>query len=354
MALCRICGKVLAGGDALELAKDQVTLAYFGGFNSCSGSSPEGLAATDKFNAVKAALEALGKTVFTLKTCYDGMDSVLIRWRASGDPNTYAARWDNPFAEGQIETGLSVMSNGYKRPIYIIGHSYGGWLSSNLVAHVAATNPSGAKAIRGLYTIDAISPYHCNQAGYAGTVAKGVTNRINPWESRSVGGCSASPPQFSKNDGKTYPASIANNADNVIRDLIKGAVQQWRAYYQSLDYLHSSAINDAGGFPYNRFISYSRPFLAGTSSAPHVKIHNDPVVWDDLRAAILRQVTGRAAPRLQDSDEDAVEATLTGTPATQAEMDEPIELAATSVLEKSLEDYFPRGIRGRCGVARIL
>lgn len=256
----------VAGGNT-------VLLVYMGGFNSCSSDSPDGLYGMAKYNELKTAMEGRGKTVLSFFSCYNGFSSTELKYRSNGGAVQTTA-WDNP---RPLFDAVKALSNDHTLPTYVIGHSYGGWLSSSMAMYF------GGNAIRGLYTIDPISPYHCNQGMFAATVAASlsVVNAFTP-----PNGCERAPSQYTSNDNRTYPPGLVNNSANRLRTMARAGAAEWRSYYQTKDYLHSSAIPQAGGFPGNTFVRYW-VFVIGTNSAPHVRIHIEKEVWDSIRSRVL-------------------------------------------------------------------
>ena len=279
---------------AATRSKTEVVLAYFGGFNSCGDpGNPTGLSAMAQFEAVKASLVAAGKSVQQMISCYRGMDSNLIIWQSSLQPDFYSVNWNDPAQNGQLFDEVVLMTDNFRRPLIVVGHSYGGWLASNFAGHLTAKYEfdRASPPIENLLTIDPISPYHCSQVAYAGTVLQwsspgAVLGRLIS----GPGPCEQAPPQISQGDGVKYPKQIDNSYNGRVRVLVNQASKSWLNMYQTRDFLHSSAIDSNDGRPENRLISYSNVPVPGTSSSPHVQIHSEGEVWEAISAKVAETI----------------------------------------------------------------
>lgn len=272
--------------SAIERSKTEIVIAYFGGFNSCGApQNPTGLFALDRFLQLKNALTVSGLQVHTITSCYRGVDSNHIVWQSSLQPDFYSVAWDDPGAEGQLFDEVVLLTENFRRPLFVIGHSYGGWLSTNLAAHLTAKYglDEASKVIEALITIDPISPYHCNQATYAGTVLQ--------WASPGAtlarvilgpGDCERAPIQITQADRRIYPKDIVNIIPGRVRNYVKNSTKRWLNFFQERDFLHSSAIASSDGIPENRLVSYTNVPMPGTNEAPHNAIHRDAEVWTGI------------------------------------------------------------------------
>lgn len=289
---CRTPTPVAAVQSAAPLSTERVALVYMGGFNSCGGGTPRGLAGIEHFDHLRASLAAAGKKVSYVLACYNGLTSGTIRWLSSAAPDEiYALDWRKPGDPGQVFDEASRLTDAFTVPLFMIGHSYGGWLAANMAANVVAAHPELAGVVKGLYTIDPISPYHCNQVKYAATVARSQGILGGPADEP----CQRAPLQLGKADGVTYPAAIANNADGKLFGFVRMAAKSWLNFYQEKDFLHSSPVIGGDGFPENKLMPYDGPILsfAGT---PHLKIHKSEAVWAAIGAAIRSTIFGATPP----------------------------------------------------------
>ena len=279
---------------AATRSKTEVVLVYFGGFNSCGdAANPTGLAGMAQFEAVKASLVAAGKSVQQMISCYRGMDSNLIVWQSSLQADFYSVNWNDPAQNGQLFDEVVHMTDHFRRPLIVIGHSYGGWLATNFAAHLTtkyefdrASNP-----IENLITIDPISPYHCSQVVYAGTVLQWTSPGATIGRLISgPGPCEKAPPQITQADGVKYPKEVDNSYNGRVRILVNSASKSWLNMYQDRDFLHSSAIDSSDGRPENRLITYTNVPIPGTGSSPHVQIHTEGEVWEKIGTKVAETI----------------------------------------------------------------
>lgn len=278
--------------SASDAPSDQreIVIAYFGGFNSCgSAENPSGLYAWDRFQQLRAAYARSGTLVHFVASCYYGTTSDTILWQSSRLSEYYAVPWDHPNASGQVFDEVTRLTKMFKLPLFIIGHSYGGWLATNFAAQAFARYGAedGSKIIQGLFTIDPISPYHCGQASYASTVLQWASPGATL--ARMITGegpCEQAPPQITHADDRLYPGDVPNIIAGRIQNYVKRGTKVWVNFYQDRDFLHSSAIESLDGMPINRRVVYTNVPMPGFNSAPHVAIHRDAEVWSTIVSKI--------------------------------------------------------------------
>jgi pimeloyl-ACP methyl ester carboxylesterase len=142
--------------------------------------------------------EASGLATEALITCY-GSDAVVV--------NAWASNPDDVSRDDQLgfaDKVLSAMQE--EREIYLIGHSYGGWLSMKLASHLNEQNTK----IKGLFTVDPISRKYCT---------------------------------FSLPTGcQQFPGDISKQAQLALKE----GSELWHNYYQTQTwYLHSASAEHA-------------------------------------------------------------------------------------------------------------
>lgn len=289
LAACRSPTNGASLGEATSAdlsAPGKALLVYMGGFNSCRRGTPLKLAAINELSKVRDAVTAAGFEARWVLTCYDGMSSTVIRWTSSADPEkVFGIAWNEPGRKGELFDEVTNLTDDLTVPLFIVGHSYGGWLAANLAAYIGRA-PNGRGAVHGLFTIDPISPYHCNQISYAATIAK-AQNHFS-WL-MTENGCQHAPIQLSTKDGATYPGLMRNDSDGVVHGLIRTSARLWRNFYQDRDFLHSSAVPVTANLPENTHIPFGT-FVLGLTSTPHTKIHVSADVWNAIRGTTLQRL----------------------------------------------------------------
>jgi hypothetical protein len=265
-------------------------LVYMGGFNSC-GDKGIDLAGKVRWKHIKTRLqgrESPYRDVRFLISCYDGWTSSTIRWQSSGDPDEYNVPWDHPDQKDQIFDEVVRLAEGFAPhvDVYMVGHSYGAWLESNLVAYVGARfreqlandpDPEHKRPlIKGLFAMDDINPNDCDQLGYAATLLN----------MGGGAGCQRAPQQYTMLDDRPYPG-LGRGRRTGMRDLIMLVTKKWRRYVEEDDNLHSAELPFSGKPGPKELVRHYPKGLFGTSASGHQRIHVDDFVWDRIESEIL-------------------------------------------------------------------
>ena len=178
------------------------TILAFGGNRSCKpgGDSLPSPLATDmarRLIGMVHLVRSVGRPVEVLTSCFTDPDRVLV------SRNLSSTSEDLDF-ETLVEQ--SVSSSDENHSLFIIGHSYGGWIAMRTAERIAAQSGK----IAGLVTIDPISRRECT-----------YTN----WDN-----CLSAPRDLSQKSLETIAANSGN----------------WTNFYQTrTSYLHSSTIAQA-------------------------------------------------------------------------------------------------------------
>ncbi len=161
-----------------------------------------------------------------------------------------------------IISRIEQLSENYARPIFVIGHSHGGWLAARLVESFRGTVRHGY-----LITVDPISFVECNPATYADALLS--LGKI--WE--TIRPCRQAPGDFT-----------ASTFQQIRRNL---GVNRWLSYYQqNFIPLHSGAVPGADtNLDMSPFLSKLKGGVAATWNA-HVRIANLRSIWHSARVAL--------------------------------------------------------------------
>ena len=233
----------------LLAASNAPLLIFHGGRGSCKysshteGRSPYGMSLYRSFYALHQKLRRhYGKgEIKYLVGCF-GYRSPLNEpslYFTSEDPKTIQVAQPGELPEIVQEL---MASNPY-RPIYIAGHSYGGWRAMRLAERLGHLYD-----IRGLYTMDPISPVNC-----------GTFQFLTGYK-----GCKEAPTDLD-------------------RERIKENSQIWVNFYQNRDKgLHSSEIEEAT----NLHLTYKKD-PPSKSGACHPYADEDPRVWKIIHRAVF-------------------------------------------------------------------
>ncbi len=164
---------------------------------------------------------------------------------------------------------VAALTEGRQHPLYVMGHSYGGWLAMYLAWYLP-TNTDIAL----LYAVDPITPAHCSASSYLWAVA-------NPFNaSAALAGCQRAPADFTLAD-RSY-----------LREHVRAG--GWRHFYQrNFVPLRSSAYTD--GVTPHRSYDLS-PMLTRTGVYPswnaHVGISELSLIWFGFESSIATDYGG--------------------------------------------------------------
>lgn len=257
-----------ATASGFARASAEPVIVTVGGFNSCyrttAGPTPAG---SDRW-----AKSARLTQRFThgdprwVRGCFDGGGRLY--WVSSAAPTV--VRSTSTDALVPFVLAVAERAGGERRPVYLHGHSYGGWVA----AQTAAALPSSVD-LRMLVTVDPISPAHCAVASYLRAVASPAAA---PWV---LAGC------------QRAPTDVGADMRRWVLDRLPDG--GWRHYYQrNFLPLRSSAFE--GAPPPHRSYDVSA-FLTHNGGAhpswnAHSGIDELSVVWYTLEASIERDLTG--------------------------------------------------------------
>jgi pimeloyl-ACP methyl ester carboxylesterase len=240
-----------------------------GGWDSCVGTSPFG------GNSTKAGVQMINDLTNYYKqpdVNWRGMSDHGIRWlfscftstselylRGNQDPDVVGGdAWDlNP-----LLSRIQTLSEDFRRPVIIIGHSHGGWLAMSLAEALPRPIANGFLA-----TIDPISFTECNPSTYWDAAFN-----LNIWSGTAP--CRQAPGDFT-------PARVERIRANL-------AGHQWKHYYQTyFAPLHSSDI--PGGPDLSLDMSSFFYVVSGGAAASlsaHTRIADLSSIWFGLAQAI--------------------------------------------------------------------
>lgn len=233
-----------------EIDKEGILLVS-GGWGSCKSDKTFSYIFEQ---SARLAHKALEKNIHykIVATCYgkfSGDMSIFLSWQPeklfSGNPK-------------QLSDFLYKISQQKEDPtsIYIMGHSYGGWLG----LAVASYFPKGT-ALNGLMSIDAISKINCRPVELIWSYLR---SSLGTWPHQ---GCVEAPSDFSMSD----------------LNHIKELSGWWENYFENQSiYLHSTAIKHADNFVVN--FEVNGPFEIFD---PHRKIFFDSRVWGRIEKKLL-------------------------------------------------------------------
>lgn len=247
-----------AGVVRTEASPVVVTL---GGFSSCavsrSGPTPAG---TDRWDqSVRISSRFARGDERWVRGCFDR--SSQLHFISSQNPtvvqSTSLARL-NPFFDA-----VAALTEGDRHPLYVMGHSYGGWLAMYLTCYLPLNTD-----IALLYTIDPISPVHCNVTSYVRALL------LPLGAGTALAGCQRPPSDFTVEDRNYLRSHVRDGG--------------WRHYYQrNFLPLRSNAYTD-GATPHRTYDL--SPLLTRTGVHPswnaHVGIAELSLLWMGFEGSI--------------------------------------------------------------------
>jgi hypothetical protein len=165
-----------------------------------------------------------------------------------------------------IISRIENLSDHYQRPIFVIGHSHGGWLAARIMENLRQPIRTGYLA-----TLDPISFVDCNPAVIADAFWQNAGWLPGVWG--HLDACRDAPRDFTA-------ASIAQ-----IRKNLGGS--RWRSYYQTnFSPLHSGPFQGADtNLDMSPFFSVIHGGAAASWNA-HIRMSTLSSIWAGLRAAI--------------------------------------------------------------------
>lgn len=196
--------------------------------NPAAAPDPNRVLELPRFRELLAkAPNYFGVTPEYVVSCYSAQDNS-IYFLTSRAPNEIRSSERPEF----IETIENMMTTG--APIYLIGHSHGGWLSIKTANDLAQNH-----RLKALFSIDPISRTGCTTSIFSN--------------------CTSAPRDISTQE----------------RQFIKSKTEKWQNFYQTeTSYLHSSPIDQAT--------------INLKVTAPHTEIQLTDIVWQSIDAAVYQ------------------------------------------------------------------
>ncbi len=288
-----IAASVLFPGTAFSEEKEPAPLyVVMGGFNSCRSPkqigpvptyktmSPHEMGMLHDFDchvrnpSEKALVDAKVETEQpkTIVTCFG----------PTGNPIIYGVSPQNakaPLSRVTVGSNGKLADNGLwdlirteagKRPVILIGHSYGGWLATQ-----AALNLDPAVKVKGIVTIDPISRVHCPVSSFAAGVGIRTFNYVRGIAPPPpVAGCVSAPSDVDEDAQKKITARTEFSLN---------------IYQKSQSTLHSDELKlfkkniVVEDLKLNEERQKKFPVLF---TEPHNLIWQDDAVWGHIRAAV--------------------------------------------------------------------
>lgn len=267
-----------------QASKTAPLVVVTGGYDSCVGDrqggvSPfgsnftaEGVRMVNELNDYYSspAVDWRGmsdKGIRWLFTCYTKSSDLY--YQGSNDDSVKQS-WDL----GTIVDRIENLSEGYNRPIFVIGHSHGGWLAMRLMELVRKPIISGFLA-----TIDPISLIECNAGVYADALVMiGTGWPGSAWD--RIASCRRAPGDFTVADIQRVKNNLGANP--------------WKHYYQThFVPLHSGVI--AGGPDFSLDMTPFFNIMAGgvaASWSAHTRISNLSSIWHALKTSLMNVYNG--------------------------------------------------------------
>ncbi len=222
---------------------ERVLFVVMGGYNSCPSSSrslpPHGMGMYPPFKKLETKLAASrsGMAITTLVSCLEAVappDGEALY--VVSDSPTKLQYGDSDKILSQVKGLLAKYPNA---PLFIAGHSYGGWMAMYLAEQIQSPQ------FKGLFTIDPISP-----------------------------ACGPLEVAFGSSECHSAPDDLDNSA-------IAAHAARWVNFYQTADaWLTSSKITQADE---NHFIDYEW--------GPHRDVDSDKRTWKRIELATFSSLT---------------------------------------------------------------
>jgi len=213
-------------------------------------------------NGMQGALATINRGVRWVFSCFS-KHSALYAQDNSDHSIAGSDSWDLNLIIDRIER----QSENYKRPVYIIGHSHGGWLAMQIALNLRKPLTGGYLA-----TIDPISLVECNAATYADALLWTVLSPVGGWE--ALAPCRRAP-----GDMGTW------GVNQIKKNIPPGS---WKHYYQTnFRPLHSGPMSG----PDNSLDMSPLLSLNGGAASTlnaHVRIANLSSVWFGLKVSLKR------------------------------------------------------------------
>lgn len=240
-----------------------------GGFNSCESSegtsTPRGNHRWDQ--GARLSEKFAQESELWLRSCFD-------KW---GNIHYISSLNRRRILTVTIDTldeylaTISTLSERGRNPVFILGHSHGGWLALTTIHQL----PSWV-SVKLISTVDPISPKHCTPSNYIAAIAAPI------FSGTVLEGCRQAPTDLNDSIRADILARIPDGS--------------WRHYYQrNFLPLSSSAF---GGSSLPHFTQDLSPFLSNFPSGarPSFNAHSGiaelSLVWYSFEVSLERALTG--------------------------------------------------------------
>jgi hypothetical protein len=262
LAVLAGCADVPDGRSSASVTvRASPVIVTIGGFNSCAvgseGPTPMNTERWDRASALTARF-ARGDARW-VRGCFDRQSRLYFISSSAPSVVTRATLADPyPFF-----SAVAALTDGPTHPVYVHGHSYGGWLGMFLAWELPASAD-----VRVLSVADPISPAHCTVSSYLLAVASPLTAGI------ALAGCQRAPTDFLPVHRARLRARIAEGG--------------WRHYYQRNFWPLRSGPYTDDAQPHR---SYDvSPFLNGHGAHPswnaHAGIAELSLIWYSFESSI--------------------------------------------------------------------
>lgn len=257
---------VLTGGFDSCVSDGDGGISPFGGnFNSEGVKFVNEL--TDYFSAPDVNWRGMSdRGIRWIFSCFNKTSDLFVQSSLDSGP-VQGAPYDLDFVLSRIEE----LSDNYRRPIFVVGHSHGGWLAMQIVEALRQPVSDGFLA-----TIDPISFVECNPATYADAIL--LTGPEGPWVGWDrLAPCRQAPGDFSGRDVERIRSRLP--------------AESWKHYYQTHFFpLHSGEIANGPSFS-SDLTPYFSLLWGGVASSwnAHIRIANLSTIWYGLKMTLLHR-----------------------------------------------------------------
>jgi hypothetical protein len=250
-----------------------------GGYNSCvndrdgnvspfgSGFTAKGVSFVNEMNDHFREQNWRGladRGIRWLFTCFNKRSDLYLQ-SSSDDHVIHGGSWGTHTVLRRVET----LSDQYRRPIFLIGHSHGGWLAMQVAEAMRSPLSHGYLA-----TIDPISFVECNAATFADAISSLITGWTGAWG--QLAPCQRAPGDFQRQNLER----IRTNLDG----------QPWKHYYQQHFHpLHSGPMHYGpdSSLDFTSFFNIRYGGAASSWSA-HTRIAYLSSIWHGLGVSFKR------------------------------------------------------------------
>jgi len=217
-----------------------------GGFNSCS-KALELMESQSMYEHSKELRNIFGKSferdIDVIVSCFKTNRDKIYWYSTIDRPEDKAFSFKSGSKNQYFNDVKAQIDGDDQRVAWMFGHSWGGWLAMNTALEIPAVTE-----IKGLVTLDPISPMNCESSSFLGGLLLGVPKK----------GCTEAP-----SDMKDHGEKIAERTG------------RWAQYYQTqATYVHSGVIKSAD---INQVVRYQG--ADGRDFAAHQMVDDDQNIW---------------------------------------------------------------------------